>query len=137
MGGHAHPVRAFYREVLNLEEVIREDRIAVLGGGPNGHFELILRMADRVAARSDQGLGLRTVCIDVGSFAELERVEQRLRARKAFRDSASLNPPGTYNYVWGNDPDRQSLIFVAFAPGMTFSADHYRQILGLVYAVDS
>jgi catechol 2,3-dioxygenase-like lactoylglutathione lyase family enzyme len=130
------PSVEFYREVLHLEEVLREDQIAVLGGGRNGNFNLVLREADRGAGRSDEGLGLRTVCFDVGSFPELDRVEHRLRTREAFRDSASLNPPGTYRYVWGYDPDRQSLIFVAFAPGMTFSADHYRQIIGLVYAVD-
>jgi catechol 2,3-dioxygenase-like lactoylglutathione lyase family enzyme len=127
----------FYRDVLSLEEVFREDQIVVLGSNARNSFELVLRKASRVAARTDEGLGLRTASFDVGSFDELESVERRLRARQAFRDVGTVNPEGVYKYVRGYDPDRQALIFLAFAPGMQFSDEFYRQFAGFLYSVDT
>jgi catechol 2,3-dioxygenase-like lactoylglutathione lyase family enzyme len=127
----------FYRDVLNLEEVFREDQIVVLGSSAKNSFELVLRQASRIAARTDEGLGLRIASFDVGSFESLERVERRLRARQAFRDVGTVKPEGVYRFVRGYDLDRQALIFLAFAPGMQFSDEFYRQITGLLYSVDT
>jgi len=126
----------FYKIVMGLTEITRQDQIAVLGRPSEDSPEVVLRVALRVAGRSGQALGLRAISFDVGSFEDLDRVECSLREHQGFRDKGSLGTPRSFEYVRGYDPDRQPLIFMAYAPGTEFSADHYRQIIGSMYAVD-
>src|ERR1700689_2864897 len=75
----------FYQDVMNVPEVFREDQIAVLSSDLTPSFTLYLRQAQRGAAHAVQALGVRAFSSDVGSFAELDRVEGRLRALDGFR----------------------------------------------------
>jgi catechol 2,3-dioxygenase-like lactoylglutathione lyase family enzyme len=128
----------FYQDVMGLCEVMRQDQIAVLRNEPSGKLDIILRVSGRSAFHrsGQQALGLRASSFDVGSFEELDRVERSLRTREAFLDRGSSGPPRRFEYVRGLDPDRQVLIFMAHSAGMEFSADHYQQIVGLMYGVD-
>lgn len=128
---------AFYQDVMGLSQVTRQDQIAVLGREPSGRFEVVLREAQRGAHPSgQQAMGLRVISFDVGSFEELDRVEQILRERQAFTVQGSIGPSRSFEYVRGLDPDRQALIFLAYVAGMEFSAAHYEQIIGSMYSVD-
>ncbi len=127
----------FYQDVLGITEVLRRDRIAILGGDPTGSFTVFLREAHRNATATGQEvLGLRTLGFHVSSIAGLDRVEERLRARDAFRDRQSPDATGYLELLRGHDPDRLPLSFVAYEPGTTMSRQTYEQALETMYAVD-
>jgi catechol 2,3-dioxygenase-like lactoylglutathione lyase family enzyme len=128
---------AFYQEVMNLPEVLREDQIAVLGGHESGMFTLYLREAQRNATHSGpQALGIRALSCDVASFAELDRIEDRLRALSAFTSRQVLDPENGFELVRGHDPDRLPLIFVAAAAGGVAILDDYHRALSQLFAID-
>ena len=127
----------FYQAVLHLREVLRQDRVAVLAGDERPPFTLFLRRAHPDAVHFGQeALGVRSLTYDVGSLAELERVEKGLRAFDAFRDRRS--PPETAGYQWvrGYDPDRFPLSFLAYESGKTVSHEDLRRAMAQMYAVD-
>jgi catechol 2,3-dioxygenase-like lactoylglutathione lyase family enzyme len=125
---------AFYQDVLNVPEVTRESEVAVLSGDGIPGFSLYLREAHRNAVHSGQALGVRALSCDVGSFAELDRVEGRLRALGAFRSRESLDDDNRFEIVDGYDPDRLSLIFVAHEADL--SVHVYRRAMARMYAID-
>lgn len=105
---------AFYREVMGIDEVFRGNGIAVLTADQTKPYTVYLREAPRNAVHSgQQSLGVRAVSCDVGSLAELDRVEGRLRALDAFRTRQFLDEEEKIEFVHGQDPDRISLLFVA------------------------
>jgi catechol 2,3-dioxygenase-like lactoylglutathione lyase family enzyme len=127
----------FYQAVLNLREVLRQDRVAVLAGDEKVPFTLFLRWAPPNAVHfGPESLGVRSLSFDVGSVAELERVEKGLRDFDAFRDR--LTPPETAGYQWvrGYDPDRFPLTFAAHDDGKKVSLDDFRRAVAGMYAVD-
>lgn len=128
---------AFYGVVLELDEVLRDEQIAVLNGGEVRPFTLYLRQALRNASRSGQhALGVRSVSWDVGSLDELDQVEARLREADAFRDRASLPDREGLQVVRGYDPDRLALSFVADDSETAMSPEDYRAVLGWMYTMD-
>lgn len=127
---------AFYQEVMNLPELLREDQIAVLGAHP-GSFTLYLRQAQRNAVRSGtQALGIRALSCDVASFAELDRIEDRLRALSAFSSRQVLDNATSFEIVQGHDPDRLPLLFAASAAGGGPVLDDYHRALAQIHVID-
>lgn len=125
----------FYQEVTNTREVLRESRVAVLSNDPPPSFTVYLREAPRNAVRSgQQGLGVRVFSFDVGSIAELDRVEGRLRDLAAFQDRRFLDEAESFEMVYGHDPDRLPLGFVAHKGEL--SGDDYRRALARMYSID-
>jgi catechol 2,3-dioxygenase-like lactoylglutathione lyase family enzyme len=125
---------AFYQDVLNVREVIRDGEVAVLSGDLIPGFSLYLRQAHRNAVHSGQALGVRAFSCDVGSFAELDRVEGRLRASGGFRSRQFLDDNKQFELVDGHDPDRLSLVFVAHETDLSLT--DYRNAMARMYAID-
>ncbi len=129
---------AFYQAVLQLREVLREDRVAVLGGNEKVPFTLFLRWAQPGAVHfGPDALGVRSLTYDVGSLAELERVEKGLRAFDAFRDRQSRSERTGYRWVRGYDPDRFPLVFMACEIDRQVSLDDIRRGMARMYAIDA
>ena len=127
----------FYQDVMNLREVFREDKVAILGDNAIRSFTLLLRETHRGALRSgQQAVGIRSLMCDVGSTAELDRVQERLRALDAFQIRQFFDQAEKFEFVIGHDPDRLPLIFTANETGTTRSVDDYRHGLARMYAVD-
>ena len=62
-------------------------------------------------------------CLQCGSLAELDRVEERLRAHDSFRARRKIHETERFELVHGHDPDRLSLTFLAYEVGTTMSLD--------------
>lgn len=128
---------AFYRDVSNMQEVHREDQLAVLASSVPGSMLLYLRLAYRTAVhQGQQALGVRALSCDVGSFAELDRVEQRLRALGAFIDRQIIDGAERFEAVRGLDPDRLPLAFVAQQPGRTMTSADYEGVWTRLFSMD-
>jgi hypothetical protein len=83
-----------------------------------------------------EALGVRTLSRDVGSFAELDRVEQRLRALDAFTDRQIIGGAERFEAVRGLDPDRLPLAFVAQQAARTMTAADYERAWTGLYGMD-
>jgi catechol 2,3-dioxygenase-like lactoylglutathione lyase family enzyme len=125
---------AFYQDVMTLPEVLREDQIAVLSNDATPSFTLYLREAHRNAVHSGQALGVRALSCEVGSFAELDRIESRLRALDSFQDREFLDDAKQFEMIHGFDPDRLSLVFVAHETQLPLQ--DYRRALARLYSID-
>jgi catechol 2,3-dioxygenase-like lactoylglutathione lyase family enzyme len=126
----------FYRDVFDLEEIVREPEVALLGSDVAGSFGLDLRQADRHGFRAGrQALGLRACSFYVGSSAELDRIESRLKALSAFQDRQERGEGSRVEMVRGLDPDRLPLAFVGCERPLT-SAEH-RDAFSLIYSWES
>jgi catechol 2,3-dioxygenase-like lactoylglutathione lyase family enzyme len=129
----------FYGTLMNMREVIREDQVTVLDGGSIGAFTLYLRQAHRNPVHvGQQALGVRALTCDVGDFAELDRVEERLKSLDAFWDRPNLKQAKAPDLaiVRGHDPDRLPLTFVGHPPGRELSEGDYHRWLAMIYAMD-
>jgi catechol 2,3-dioxygenase-like lactoylglutathione lyase family enzyme len=127
----------FYRDVANMQEVHRGDQLAVLASIVPGSMLLYLRRAYRTAAhQGQQALGVRALSCDVGSFAELDRVEQRLRDLGAFRDRQIIDGADRFEAVRGLDPDRLPLAFVAQQRGRAMTSADYEGVWTRLYSMD-
>ena len=121
-----------------MQEVHRGDQLAVLASSMAGSMLLYLRRAYRNAVRQgQQALGVRALSCDVGSFAELDRVEQRLRALGAFRDRLIIDRAERFEAVRGLDPDRLPLALVAQQPGRTMTSADYKEVWTRLYSLDT
>lgn len=128
----------FYQAVLHLREVLRQDRVAVLAGDERVPFTLFLRWAHPKAVHfGPDALGVRYLSYDVGSLAELERVENGLRAFDAFRDRQSPSESTGWQWVRGYDPDRFPLVFMAYESGEKVTLEDLRRAMARMYAIDA
>ena len=94
----------FYEDVMSIREMQRDGQLAILGSDM-GSLMLILREASRGTVHSgQQSLGLRTFSCNVTSHAELDRVEERLLARGAFRDRQQIGDARRSRYSVGTTP---------------------------------
>jgi catechol 2,3-dioxygenase-like lactoylglutathione lyase family enzyme len=125
---------AFYQDVMNVREVLRESGLAVLSSDPALSFALYLRQANRNAVHSGQAVGIRAFSCDVGSFAELDRVEGRLRACNGFQSRQFLDDAEQFEMIHGHDPDRLSLIFVAHESDLPLTI--YGRAMARLYGID-
>ena len=125
----------FYTDVCGVQEIVREPDCALLGVEMTESPALALRQAHRDGVRAgQQTLGLRACSFYVGSDAELDRVEGRLRALSAFQDRQQHGEDGRVRLVRGHDPDRLPLAFMKYEPPLT--SDEYRSVLSLIYSWD-
>ena len=129
----------FYRDVMSLEELARDEQVAILGRNSRGTSALILREAVGHATRhGQQALGLRVMSFDLASKDELDHVEDRLRDRGALVARQRLpegeEPP--FEIVRGHDPDGLPLVFLTYEGLDLLPADHYRHMAMNMYALD-
>ena len=126
----------FYGEVLGAPELMRDDGVITLGWAERGGSLVFLRQAPRSPShQGGQAIGLRALTWDVGSTAELDRVEARLRAHDAFRSRRPL-PDNSGEFVHGHDPDRLALVFLAYDSEPDLSPEHFRSLTELMFALD-
>ena len=125
----------FYTDVCAVQEIVRDPDSALLGVEMTESPALALRQAGRDGVRAGQeALGLRACSFCVGSDAELQRVEGRLKALSAFQDRQQHGEDGRVRIVRGHDPDRLPLAFMSYEPPL--SSDEYRSVLSLIYSWD-
>ena len=129
---------AFYRELGPFDEIVREDAVAVLGDVSPASIALILRETRGIyhTRHGQQSLGLRSIAFNVGSLAELDRIESVLRGRDLFTSRRQM-VDGASELVNGRDPDNSPLAFVCYADGVTLGPDYYRQVTSLMYSLDA
>jgi hypothetical protein len=127
---------AFYLDVMNLQEVLRQDRMAALSSDAAGHFTLYLRHANNASHPGQQAVGVRSLVYDVGNPAELDRVEERLRASNSLRSRQPMGVTQPFELVHGHDPDRLPLTFMAFEERSEMSLDVYCRVMTAMYSVD-
>jgi hypothetical protein len=72
----------------------------------------------------------------VDSLAELDRIEQRLRGEKAFRDRYSVDETKVFEVVRGWDPDRLPLNIMVKHTGEQISLDEFRSAMARMYTQD-
>ena len=127
---------AFYQEVMGVDEVHRQDQLAVIGV-TNNHCTVYLREVARGGMREgEQALGLRALFITVGSLRELDRVEKSLKDHKSFRDRPVFDSEMRLEAVRGYDPDRLPLVFVAQDVGSELSPSELLRVADVMYAID-
>jgi len=125
----------FYMDVCDLQEIVREPDFALLGVEMTESPALALRRAPRDGVRGGQQmLGLRACSFYVGTDADLDRVEGRLKAQSAFQDRQEHGEGGRVRLVRGHDPDRLPLAFMSYEPPL--ANDEYRGVLSLIYSWD-
>lgn len=124
----------FYKDVANLTERMREDKLAVLGDEGLPPFYLYLRETNRDPVRPGQeALGVRAVSFDIPSAASLDAIERRLGDLGLLRDRHRLEG---IELLRGYDPDRLPLAFVATRTPVDLSIATLQRIAGLLYGMD-
>ena len=101
----------FYGELGPFGVVAREDAIAVVGDASPGSLTLVLRETRGLhqVRHGQQSLGLRSMTFNVGSSAELDRIEAFLRDRDLFTDRRQI-ADGASDLMRGRDPDNLPLV---------------------------
>jgi hypothetical protein len=128
---------AFYRDLGPFDEVAREDAVAMLGELSSRSFVLILReMRGHPTRHGQQSLGLRSISFNVGSLAELDRIESVLRDRGLFTSRRQI-ADGVSELLLGRDPDNLPLGFVWYTDDKILGPDYYRTVANLVYSQDA
>lgn len=129
---------AFYREIGPFDEIARDDAVAVLGDASPASIALILRESRSIhhTRHGQQSLGLRSITFNVGSLAELDRIEKVLQDRNLFTSRRQI-VDGASELLNGRDPDNLPLTFVCYTEGATLGPDYYQQVLNLVYSLDT
>jgi hypothetical protein len=127
---------AFYQALGPFDVIAREQAVAVLGKVSPAAIGIVLRQTERVdqGRQGSQSLGLRSEIFNLGSLAELNRIESFLRSRDLF--TARRNSvDNASDCVLGRDPDNLPLVFVYYSQD-TLGADYYRKMIELVYSID-
>ena len=127
---------AFYEDVTNLREIMRADRMVVLGAQETGSFTLYLRYTRSATHPGQQAAGVRSLVVDVVELSTLDRVEARLQAHDLFGARQRIQETHPFELVQGHDPDRLSLTFLAYEPGAQMSLDVYCRVMAGMYSVD-
>ena len=127
----------FYGELGPFEIVAREDAIAVLGDASPGSLVLVLRETRGLhqVRHGQQSLGLRSMTFNVGSAAELDRIESFLRSRDLFTDRRHIDD-GASDILRGRDPDNLPLAFVTYGKD-TIGSEYYESVISLFYSMDA
>ena len=83
-----------------------------------------------------QSLGLRSIVFNIGSTAELDRIESVLRKHDLFTSRRSISD-GASDLLRGRDPDNLPLAFVCYQEGIVLGPDYYRKVTDLMYSLDA
>ncbi len=126
---------AFYRELGPFDEISRDGAVAVLGEPSPTSIVLLLRESGSIH-HGQQSLGLRSITFNVGSLAELDRIESVLRGRNLFTSRRSVDD-GASELLLGRDPDNLPLAFVCYAEDKTIGPHYYRTMSNLIYSLDA
>ena len=127
---------AFYTEVSRLDEIAHDGSVAILGDAAPSGFILMLRESRASTRHGQQSLGLRSITFNVGSTAELDRVETLLREQDRFTSRREI-VEGVSDLLFGRDPDNLPLAFVSYSAGVAPSSDYYRTVADFVYSLDT
>ena len=127
----------FYGELGPFGVVAREDAIAVVGDASPGSLTLVLRETRGLhqVRHGPQSLGLRSMTFNVGSSAEIDRIESFLRSRDLFTDRRQI-ADGASDILRGRDPDNLPLAFVSYATD-TIGPEYYESVIGMFYSMDA
>jgi catechol 2,3-dioxygenase-like lactoylglutathione lyase family enzyme len=126
----------FYKDVCGAAEIMYDPDCAVLGAVETPASPVLaLRPTQGRGLRGGQEtLGLRACSFFVGSDAELDRIEERLKALSAFQDRQQRGKDGGIGMVRGHDPDRLPLAFMNY--GLPLAEEDQRDLLPLIYGWD-
>jgi hypothetical protein len=127
----------FYQRVLSVDEVLREDQIAILGTGESGSSVLILRESPQSLHHGRSSSGVRSLGWEVSTRVNLADIEETLRNYDAFRERRVLDEVPDFEVVIGQDPDRLSLVFAASLTGSRLTATSFNQTSVAMYAIDT
>lgn len=127
----------FYGELGPFAVVAREDAIAVLGDASPGSLVLVLRETRGLhqVRHGQQSLGLRSMTFNVGSPAELNRIESFLRSRDLFTDRRRI-ADGASDLMRGRDPDNLPLVFVSYTKDV-IGSEYYESVISMFYSMDA
>jgi hypothetical protein len=128
---------AFYGDIGPFAVLANQDGVAILGGASPSSPGMILRETRSLhqLRHGPLSLGLRSISFNVGTAAELDRIEAVLREHDRFTDRR-LVAGGASTLVRGRDPDNLPLVFVAYSSD-SVGSDYYRAIIDLVYTMDA
>jgi len=128
----------FYQQVLEVEEVLREDRIAILGSDQPGSSVLILRESERQSLHPGRSSsGVRSLGWEVSNRVKLAEIEGRLRNHNAFRERRVLQEVSEFDVVIGQDPDRLSLVFAVSVTDTRLTATSFNRTSFAMYSIDA
>jgi hypothetical protein len=127
---------AFYQELGPFDVIAREQAVAVLGKVSPAAVGVILRQTERIdeGRQGQKSLGLRSEIFNLGSLAELNRIESFLRSRDLFTARRNSDDNAS-DFIVGRDPDNLPLVFVYYSED-TLGADYYQKMINLVYTID-
>lgn len=108
---------SFYTEVLGLDVADRDSTAALLVSASG--VQLILRAMGSSAPHPLGGVGVQYVVWTAPDQKELDRIEQVLRQRQAFRSTRTLDD---VTGVEGSDPD--DIVLMVTYPGAAQTARH-------------
>jgi catechol 2,3-dioxygenase-like lactoylglutathione lyase family enzyme len=125
----------FYRDVFDLRQVARADRVAALMiDETNRRQVLVLREAGgpHPIHMGRGSIGLRLFALEAGSPRELDVIEQRLIERKAFIGRRRTK---TWEAVVGVDPDRIEVSVSSSLTGIPIQGEDWANLDRMVYEV--
>jgi catechol 2,3-dioxygenase-like lactoylglutathione lyase family enzyme len=125
----------FYREVFDLRPAAAGDRVAALMIDETSRRQvLVLRETGGPhPIRMGRGsIGLRLLALEAGSPGELDVIEQRLTARKAFIGRRRTE---TWEAIVGIDPDRIEVSVSSSLTGNPIQSNHWDHLDQIVYEV--
>ena len=127
----------FYRALGPFEIIAEGDGVAILGGVSPTSPVLLLRETRSLhqMRHGQQSLGLRSITFNVGSLAELDRIEAALRSGDHFTERRRIDDASS-ELIRGRDPDNLPLVFVSYATD-TVGPEYYKTIVNLIYSMDA
>jgi hypothetical protein len=128
---------AFYRRLGPFDPIADGDGVAVLGSVSPTSPVLLLRETRSLhqMRHGQQSLGLRSITFNVGSLAELDRIEAALRSGDHFTERRHIDDDAS-ELIRGRDPDNLPLVFVFYATD-TVGPEYYKTIVNLIYSMDA
>jgi hypothetical protein len=128
---------AFYGQLGPFKVIAEGDGVAVLGDVSPTAAVLLLRETRSLhqMRHGQQSLGLRSITFNVGSLAELDRIESTLKGQDGFTERRHIDDDAS-ELIRGRDPDNLPLVFVSYATD-TVGPEYYRTIVNLIYSMDA
>jgi hypothetical protein len=129
---------AFYGKLGPFDIIAEGDGVAVLGGTSPTSPVLLLRETRSLhqMRHGPQSLGLRSITFNVGSLAELDRIEAVLRSGDHFTERRQHIDDAASELIRARDPDNLPLVFVSYATD-TVGPEYYKTIVNLIYSMDA